>query len=247
MKKLLALALITFLLTGCTYFQTNKNQEAKTLDFEKETIIEESDTFKINVEKIKILPDPIINSQKVNIAIQAEYELIIGAFKESIQDLEIFNNVKHTLQIKSEPILYTPQIISIQLEIYTYTGGAHGNSYSTGINYDVQNDKSITIINLADSPNNMQNILDVFSQEAYEQILSTHTDIELDTEWVKEGTDANIINFQHILLTSDGIIIHIPSYQVAPYAVGPFTVIVPYEKIKMYLTNESLLKFVNSI
>jgi len=51
--------------------------------------------------------------------------------------------------------------------------------------------------------------------------------------WIKYGTDpSEPENFENFFFTEDAFAVHFDAYEVGPYAAGPFTVMIPYEKFE---------------
>jgi hypothetical protein len=54
----------------------------------------------------------------------------------------------------------------------------------------------------------------------------------VDEEWIGDGTDPSYTDtFTDWLISTRGLIIKFPAYQVAPYAAGDFTVVIPYGEL----------------
>ena len=59
-----------------------------------------------------------------------------------------------------------------------------------------------------------------------------------DDEWIGRGAGANADNFQNWNLTKKGLMFTFDQYQVAAYAAGPQTVIIPFDKLKNILRKD---------
>lgn len=70
--------------------------------------------------------------------------------------------------------------------------------------------------------------------ERFEGMTSDDEPLALDPEWVERGTEA-WDDFTNFVFGDDGIEILFGSYHVAPYAFGPQTAVVPYEKIALFM------------
>ena len=51
-------------------------------------------------------------------------------------------------------------------------------------------------------------------------------------ELILEGTKPIKENFQHFILTENGIKLIFPRYQIAPYYQGEFELVIPYKELK---------------
>jgi hypothetical protein len=114
-----------------------------------------------------------------------------------------------------------------------YTGGAHPNPYYDTVVFDI-------------SKRTAMKLSDVFKPGTkYLEAISAYTHAELerqndvsefsDEDWLKEGTNPEEQNFQFFYLTSKGLVIIFPPYQVAAYAAGPIEVEIPFTELKTIL------------
>ncbi len=105
-----------------------------------------------------------------------------------------------------------------------FTGGAHPNNTIYTINYDKTRHKIIDINDLVrDNPN----LLNIFS---YQSRLQLGNKKEFNDPNIKEmlleGTMPVKENFRNFVFTSDGIVLYFEQYQVAPYSMGAFKVLI---------------------
>ena len=62
-----------------------------------------------------------------------------------------------------------------------------------------------------------------------------------DDEWITKGAGADKDNFSNWNLTKKGLLITFEPYQVAAYAAGSQTVIIPYDKLKSVLKKDGIV------
>lgn len=199
------------------------------------------------------------NNKKLMYEIDAQYPQFTGG---NNPNLEKFNQLARTLVMKlvsgfkkdmapeegDEPrpegsmgsdlgIGYTiklaqDDLVSVQFDIGSYyQGAAHPNSYTETLNYDLKNGKQLRLA-------------DLFKPGSkYLQTLSTLCVADLQKQWkeknaeviddmLKEGSAPAAKNYESWTITKRGIGINFDPYQVAPYAVGPQFVMVPYSALK---------------
>ena len=123
----------------------------------------------------------------------------------------------------------TPELISLQLTIYSYTGGAHPNGRTRSFNWDPRSESEIQLA-------------DLFTPgSAYGRIIADYCRRELarldigDREWLARGTAFDEENYQRWNPTRAGLRITFDPYQVAAYAQGAFEVTVPWGTLKTLL------------
>jgi hypothetical protein len=118
--------------------------------------------------------------------------------------------------------------VSLQFIASTYTGGAHPNSFSFTINYDLKNGRELALADLF-QPNS--NYLKAISDYSINDLKTRLTDMS-DDDWIAGGAGAEAENCSSWNITEKGLMINFDPYQVAAYAAGPQTVIIPYENLK---------------
>ncbi len=117
---------------------------------------------------------------------------------------------------------------------YKFLGGAHGITLFKTFNFDLKNNKIVTL-------------RDIFNQELFKteydhlKFISDYCRNDLENQqrktgfdpyisWINQETDPlNKDNFSNYLLTNESLIIKFLSYQVAPGAAGDFSVLIPYK------------------
>lgn len=199
------------------------------------------------------------NNKKLMYEIDAQYPQITGG---NNPNLEKFNQLARTTVLKivsgfkkdmapeegEEPrpegsmgsdlgIGYTinlaqDDLVSVQFDIGSYyQGAAHPNSYTETLNYDLKNGKQLRLA-------------DLFKPGAkYLQTLSTLCVADLKKQWkeknaeviedmLKDGSAPTAKNYESWTITKRGLGINFDPYQVAPYAAGPQSVVVPYSALK---------------
>jgi hypothetical protein len=126
------------------------------------------------------------------------------------------------------------ELISVEFGIGGYyAGAAHPNSYTEVINYDAKNGK---ILKLADLFKSGAKYLQAVSAYAIKDLKAQGkaqgADSMLTDETIQEGAGPQIKNFRSWTITRKGLALAFDSYQVAPYAAGPQSVLIPYSALK---------------
>jgi len=120
--------------------------------------------------------------------------------------------------------------ISVLLYNFSYTGGAHPYAFASAYNYDIEKRKDILLDSLFAEG---YDYLGFLSAYCYEDIKNNYIEIDVDPadveDWIIEGTDPSEPgNFRDFNLTEDSLMITFDPYEVGPYAMGAFTVYIPY-------------------
>lgn len=156
---------------------------------------------------------------------------------------ELFMNLKRNVEIDFNVTLNANQLLSIELNNYAYTGGAHGNQSSIYLNADRANNKLLTLGDLIDQAH-----LKAFMQLEKTQLLKDNRDslypesatafdtLVADQNWLATDDEkAKYGALTNFSLTPTSIITHYNAYDIAPYAAGPIDVEIPYANIQAML------------
>lgn len=118
----------------------------------------------------------------------------------------------------------TKEYISYVFYNSLFTGDAHPNNTIYTINYDKMNHK---IIDINDLVRRNSNILNLFSNESRKifQNKKEFKDPNMN-QMLIEGTMPNENNFRNFVMTPNGILLFFEQYQIAPYYMGAFQVLI---------------------
>lgn len=119
----------------------------------------------------------------------------------------------HSLRIRYRVDFESRRLLSLLFEARAYyQGTAHDNLWFRTFTFDLKRGRVITLPEL-------------FPRSApFLQTLSTHATAQLHQKKVllfKDGASPKRNNFRCWTITSQGLSLHFPPYQVAPYVVGP--------------------------
>ncbi|MDP3177136.1 MAG: DUF4163 domain-containing protein [Spirochaetaceae bacterium] len=111
-----------------------------------------------------------------------------------------------------------PEGISVLLEAYAYTGGAHGSLNFKSLNYDPRSRKLLTLAEVLGG----QGDLEAAAAEARAELkerLNRRADPDMD-KWIDEGTAPVPENFDVFVRRAGIVTVIFPPYQVAPWSEG---------------------------
>ena len=136
-----------------------------------------------------------------------------------------------TLDIGYQIHFATADLISVEFREGEYSrGAAHGNSVTAVLNYDVKNGRKIALADLFNPKTNYLGVLSNYSKKELKDKLTK--DEMFDEDMVKSGTEPTADNYAAWTITRRGLYITFDPYQVAAYAAGPQSVLVPYSVLK---------------
>ncbi|HLD70408.1 MAG TPA: DUF3298 and DUF4163 domain-containing protein [Negativicutes bacterium] len=212
--------------------QQQNQQKPQEIVIEDKKIIDHASPLTIEISY------PFINgaegfNQKVKSLVDAQLE----GFKEfslendaAVKETDPESYVKYPraydLKISYENGEVTENMISILFSIYSFTGGAHGNGYFAAINWDIKNNKEITLADMfAGQPDYLKKVSDYAIADIERQMVERTGSKE--SGWLQDGAGPKEENFQAFLVKPESITFYFSPYQVAAYAVGDFKVIMP--------------------
>ena len=111
----------------------------------------------------------------------------------------------------------SPKVVSVIFNVYSYTGGAHGNLVITCRNYDLASGKRLEFADLFKDPEKALTLMSAFARESLTRSLGE----ESDEEMIRDGTAPELDNFGELALTPAGVTIQFQPYQVGPWSAGP--------------------------
>ncbi len=116
-------------------------------------------------------------------------------------------------------------LVSLFLDEYEYTGGAHGNTIREGNTWDLRRRRMLKLHDLFRPGYDYRGpILQVVAQEAHRRQTSGEVDYF-------EGLDENLLEHfdeDNYYLTYAGLAVFYPLYTIGPYAIGIQVFVVPY-------------------
>ncbi len=156
-----------------------------------------------------------------------EYEKFYQENKEKNSD---FMKYKYEAYSKYDITYNKNNYLSIPLLTYQFTGGAHGMSYLKSFNYDLYNQKELTL-------------KECFKEDVdYKKIVNDFIESEIpkSPEYYFDGNDGitgfkSISDNQDFYISEDGIVIYFQLYEISPYYVGIPKFTMTYDKFREVL------------
>lgn len=115
--------------------------------------------------------------------------------------------------------------VSLYMDRYEYTGGAHGNTLRRGDTWDLQSYGFTKLQSLFVPGFNYIDYILAFIEEEIKRQINEGNNIYFDNY---EENIAEYFNIHNYFLTGTGISIFFQQYQIAPYAVGIPQFIIPF-------------------
>jgi hypothetical protein len=164
-------------------------------------------------------PRVLAFNQRLNDLVAAE----VDAWRKSFQELPITPVSNGSmLDVKYTLVSQIGELWSFKFDFPFYSDtAAHPGLYSITLNYDLAAGRELLLGDL------------FVPESAYLEALSEHCKAELQKQpfsdsFFLDGAQPTPVNYRNWNITPDGLLITFDEYQVAPYAAGPQTVVVPY-------------------
>ena len=179
---------------------------------------------------------------KINYAITGRLNEIIDLFKidqkflandsiglAPLKDLEGFETRQNYLLIDYGIVNNSRTIMSMIFNIEQFNAfSAHPISYHKTMNFDMKTGDEIDLMKFVQD--NDSTFIGNLSNISYELIAAKNIS---DSVWIWNGILPEWENFQNYNITRDSLILTFDVYQVAPYAVGPVRIAVPWVQLIM--------------
>lgn len=182
-------------------------------------------------------------AEKFNSVVKSRVTELIDGYKKQLADYSeedvksLPAEVGLEQQIGYDVIMANNDFVSLLLSDYAYLGGAHGMTTYSPINYDLKNSRELQLADIFE-PNS--GYLKTLSEYSIADLKKRTGDMS-DDEWISRGAGAEKENFSNWNLTKKGLMITFEPYQVAAYAAGPQTVIIPYDRLKSLLKKDGIV------
>ena len=159
-----------------------------------------------------------------------EYEAFTKEFPDSYQSWFI----ERTGEVK----MNRENIFSIDFLDFSFTGGAHPNTFVAFRNYNVSNGEEIGLDEII-SANKLDELTTIAEAEFRKlKELTSEADLGQAGFWFENNKFYLNENF---LITDSSLVFYYNNYEITAYAFGPTELILPYSKIKSLIGQKSLL------
>lgn len=130
------------------------------------------------------------------------------------------------LKTTADTVFSNPNVLTVRLETYAYTGGAHPNSNQSFYTFDRDTGQPL---DLSDMVSDTTALLGVVEKEfRKQQELIPQANLEERGYFLRDGQFFLPAN---VGLSQRGMVFYYNPYEIAAYAVGPIEVTVPYEQL----------------
>lgn len=229
-----SLLFVDFVLPYSTLQVNTDTLQIESINFSKSTI--DSNAW-INIDYPQIVNsdnDSVIT--KINLFLEQEFKLSIEWYDEIISDTTEIEDTSFKFQYSFETgfqVVYNSRdFVSIVLDHYQYTGGAHGNYVAFGYNIRLEDGALITLKDIVE-----ESALDLLTFECEESILEKYEANSL----MEAGLFENeiVLSYdQDFYIIPGALVLQFDPYEIGPFAMGEITAEIQFEKIKDILKQD---------
>lgn len=226
------LVFITMFFTSCLtskVVQKSTSKNYKTVSFK-----EDLDYLKTDISYPDFENYPEL-SKKIKNTIFSNWESFKNYSRSDWQQLAEINSKNSSSSLPPYEYIVKTQVdtssqkyISVLINSYVYSGGAHGNTSLISYNYNFQNRKYDNIINVTGM--DINTISGLCRKDLYKKLISNNDDIKSPSqeddfmEMINMGAFPQAGNFEIFTVGKKIVRIYFEPYSVAPYAYGIQTV-----------------------
>jgi hypothetical protein len=210
-----------------TQNEFQEENQVQGVEISVQSVFQSDDSFNINAEYPQFSGANNEFNQKIDSTVNEKIEQFkTDALQNKEARLETASSQEEISAILSskldfiaewEPVQINENYISFVERLYYYTGGAHGINETYAFNYDLKNNKEITIM---DFLGNSQNAMDELSELARGDVNSQLEAAGLGIDYFASGLEPTEENFRNFTFNYNSLTVYFQQYQVAPGSFG---------------------------
>lgn len=194
-------------------------------------------TIKVKFPQIEGLQNTQAQT-RINQLIKDLVTQVVDDFKQVAEEFKTSSVIregyaKGVLDVSYDIVQANNSIVSIQFNIYEFTGGAHGMVLDRTFNYDVSSNKPLQLKDLF-RPNTdyLERLSELSIKDLLSQAQPNSYCPDCAKDSIQEGASPKEDNFKLFTLENDRLVLIFNPYQVASYAEGQKRVKIPYRDIQ---------------
>lgn len=178
---------------------------------------------------------PVLGHAAVDEDVRRWVNSIADTFEEEMSSLfqrseelgEPLDMSRYALHGSYSVLRPSQEAASLVFEIWTYTGGAHGNLDIITLNYSLITGQRLNFVDIFEDVDKALSLL----SESSRKVLSRRLAGGRMDQWILDGTTQEVDNFSSIGLTAQGVRVYFQPYQVAAWAAGAQEVDIPLDDL----------------
>lgn len=191
---------------------------------------------KISYPQISNMKDQQVQN-KINLMLEDQFLFAVQSYEEFASDPELLADYPadwgFVFEVTYRITYQSRNVISIVMDHYEFTGGAHGNYFSEGYNIRLSDGKLLLLTDVI-KENKLENLSLLCEQEIMELFeVESLSDVLFEDE-------INLTNEQDFYFEPYYLILQFDPYEIGPYAMGSIEVKLSFDKLKDLLQNNFL-------
>jgi hypothetical protein len=152
-------------------------------------------------------------------------EAFINRFNQLLIDFPEYQQ-RWSYNLEGSIAYDSADIITIEFNLYTYTGGAHPNAEVTYDSYDAQNGERLQLTDIVSDVDKLA----ALAEEKFRQQKELLPDADLSEAGYTFENNQFALN-ENFGVLEEGIIFYYNDYEIAPYVMGPTEILLTYEEV----------------
>lgn len=188
------------------------------------------------------------NAAAFNQLVKARVTRALSEFKKDLAgvtaaDIKAMGDMGNYIEVGYNIEYADDGLISINFGEHTFSGGAHPNHDTFTINYDLKAGREIKLSDLFKPGSRYLAAISEYTMRDLKARKDPDTgeNMGIAEDVFEEGAKPTAENYRNWNLTRKGLMFTFPPYQVAAYALGPQTVIIPTAELKSVVRTDGPL------
>lgn len=163
-------------------------------------------------------------------SLQGDYTLMqrIDSIQQQKNSDEITRKIPYTF-ISNGSVYRYGDVVSVWLERYLFTRGAHGMTFSEFYNFDYNNGKRLAVAEIFDDTTKLSQL----NRDAFGKFLTEQGITDVDQALFVSPDQLPLP--KNVGFDSTGVVMRYNQYEIAPYAMGILSYSLPYDQVKSLL------------
>lgn len=175
-----------------------------------------------------------VNGEEERGSVEEIMNQFLDDYKE-LQGDDLPFSMPWSLETEGQVLFQNDKLVSVQLHQYSYTGGAHPNTFSTVWMFNKSNSEPLLWQDLGVKTDT----LEVIAEQAFRKAAEIPAGQSLEEAGFFEGEEFSLP--QNYGLVADGLLLYYNTYEIAPYVFGPTEVIIPWADLKVVFETDQWL------
>ncbi|QHV94046.1 DUF3298 and DUF4163 domain-containing protein [Spirosoma endbachense] len=167
----------------------------------------------------------VANNPEARVDLNKAATLFATDYESMMKDMDKLGGCWE-LKTTADTVYTSSNAITVKIETYAYTGGAHPNSNLAFYTFDRETGKTLALTDLVEDTTALLSVVEKAFRK--QQDLLPQYNLEERGYFLRDGRFFLPAN---IGVGRDGLIFYYNPYEIAAYAVGPIEVTVPYEQL----------------